>query len=264
MIYGVCGRIGSGKTTFCNMIAPCSHSIKMERMEPMVYIMHTLFNFPLRAPRASNVEPIWNMSYDIALGKMHDIMKFIMPNYMEILPLMDYVPIVNIVPKNNFIEIGLADPLKLIASVIFGIDYTILLGNTEESRRMREIIKSPYRQDLTGRTCLEYLGMVMREAFDINIWVKIAKRNIEKLPDNINVVISDIRFHNELILIDKLIMIYRNENDNILTDADRNQHPSRWMFLTFKYDKKIHNTTLDELRSQASLIIEEDFYSRMC
>ena len=150
----------------------------------------------------------------------------------------------HLVKNYNFIEISFAAPLKQIVHILSGISMKILLGDTSESRQLRETIYDPI-WNLNGRQWLEIIGTdIFRNKFDSLTWAKIAARNIEKLlRKGQNVVVSDMRFPNELEILTKCAYklgikievwcIYRQPLDLILTKKDLKTHPAKWKFLEF-------------------------------
>ena len=242
MLLGLCGRAGAGKTTFAKYLT------NSQTIEPLYYIESDPLDYIVQVLFGSfsgyDTDPIWGFSYSQA-KKL--IIKLLSTYIDDRVPLFWNVKIPKTfvelpTEKQKWIEQSLADPLKKIAAVIFGIPYEILLGATYTNRKIREsarTIKFNKCGSLTGRECLEYLGTdVFRNHFDNNIWIKIFYRNSKKLLDaGINVILSDVRFHNEFLAVKKLsgrlVVIYREDKDLILTEEDKKTHPSKWKFLEF-------------------------------
>lgn len=74
-------------------------------------------------------------------------------------------------------------------------------------------------------------------------------------------MISDIRFENEKKMLEKLggklIVIYKKDEDLILTEQDKHKHPSKWKFLTFLEKDTIfqkNNSTLESLYNKIQSI----------
>jgi hypothetical protein len=95
-----------------------------------------------------------------------------------------------------------ANTLKDAVSNVFGWDRTLLEGRTKEAREWREQI-DPWWADrlgipkLTPRWILQYWGTdVCRKAFHDDIWIASLENKMRKTKDNI--VISDVRFPNEI------------------------------------------------------------------
>ncbi|NBP00840.1 MAG: hypothetical protein EBU90_12035 [Proteobacteria bacterium] len=95
-----------------------------------------------------------------------------------------------------------ANTLKDAVAAVFGWDRTLLEGRTSEAREWREQIDQwwadrldiPY---LTPRWVLQYWGTeVLRNNFHDDIWIASVENKLMKTKDN--VVISDVRFPNEI------------------------------------------------------------------
>lgn len=99
-----------------------------------------------------------------------------------------------------------ASSLKDACAAIFGWPRELLEGDTNESRRFRETPDAFWSQALnvpnfTPRFALQYIGTnILREKFHNDIWINSMKRRIQLSSDS-NIVISDVRFPNELELI---------------------------------------------------------------
>ena len=112
-----------------------------------------------------------------------------------------------LVEKYDFVPVSFAAVLKDTCASLFGWDREMLEGKSEESRIQREQVDSFWAERLklpcfTPRYALQYIGTnVMRDHFHKDIWVIAAEKRIQKYK---NVVISDVRFPNEV------KMIYRN------------------------------------------------------
>ena len=140
-------------------------------------------------------------------------------------------------PK-KWIEFSMATPLKKICSVLFSMPYHILLAQTPKDRIARETItfKADGRE-MNGRVCLEYFGTdILRKMFDGDIWVKLLIRDAkESINLGNRVIIPDVRFENEVRLINELngtlMVVCRDLKDLVLTDKDYKTHPAKWSFL---------------------------------
>lgn len=159
-----------------------------------------------------------------------------------------------LIENYGFIKVSFAETLKDITSIIFNWDRNLLEGSTPESREFREKKdewwSKELNQEITPRKMLQYLGTeVFRNNFNQDIWVKIIKRKlIEYINLNKNVVITDCRFPNEVLMVQKLggiiIKIIRNTTHiNIYT------HSSETSLLNTKADFTIiNNKTIDDLK----------------
>jgi len=168
MIVGICGREGAGKTTIANYLTgepSQSESIKYKKIYNVEeYIIDCLFKFP---------DAIWGLSPESAKQQLLELFqKYIDSNFTY--PAYCQAPIlVDSEQKPKWISFSFADPLKIVAAAIFELDYEMLLGSTEVSRKERE---TTFTRDynicgkLSGRQCLEYLGTnVFRNHFDAAI-----------------------------------------------------------------------------------------------
>lgn len=106
----------------------------------------------------------------------------------------------------KFVPLSFADSLKDATSTIFGWDRALLEGDTVESREFRETVDSfwskKFSKDITPRYILQYFGTeVCRNNLLDSIWVDSLER---KILQHENVVITDVRFNNEIIFLKKL------------------------------------------------------------
>lgn len=270
-VLGICGREGAGKNTVANILQFDSHLPSTEQTwellpvdNPLVYIAHVLFGFPMNIDH-SKIDPIWGLTQDKAFAIISDlIIKFVDKDWFTKHPTGNIyqLPFPVSTTNSKWCEFSMADPLKRISTLIFDIPYDILIAQTPESRKLREITYSPdlsVCEKITGRYCLEYFGTdVIRNNFDNDVWIKILKREARSaMNSGLCVVIPDIRFPNEGDLIDDLngvlLTIYRKQEDLELTDDDQKTHPAKWKFLTFnkkvKNPAEIHNCgSIDELK----------------
>jgi hypothetical protein len=120
-----------------------------------------------------------------------------------------------------------ANTLKDAVSNVFGWDRTLLEGRTAEAREWREQVDPWWAQrlnmpKLTPRWVLQYWGTeVCRRGFHDDIWIASVENKMRKTKDNI--VISDVRFPNEISAIHnaggKVIRIKRGEEPSWYQDA---------------------------------------------
>ena len=124
--------------------------------------------------------------------------------------------------KHKFIELTLAEPVKQIASILSGINLSILNGLTEENRVLRENVKDKI-YGKTGREWLIFVGTkIFREKVDEDIWIKLLLQRVSTLrgiQPGCNIIVSDCRFKNELKLLKKngaiVMSVIRNNNTSI-------------------------------------------------
>ena len=100
----------------------------------------------------------------------------------------------------GFVPLSFADSLKNSVSAIFGWDRALLEGDTKESREFRETVDSfwskKFSKDITPRYILQQFGTeVCRNNLLDSIWVDSLER---KILQHENVVITDVRFNNEI------------------------------------------------------------------
>lgn len=166
------------------------------------------------------------------------------------------------VNKFNFTKLSFADILKDVLSIVFNWDRNMLDGTTNESRLWREQVDNWWSQRLninnfTPRYALQYFGTeLFRNHFHDDIWVATIER---KLLDYPNVIITDCRFINEIIMLKKyntkFIRITRgilpqwfiNYENNII-DKPEGIHPSEYLWIKTKFDYKYENNgTIDNM-----------------
>lgn len=129
-----------------------------------------------------------------------------------------------------------ANTLKDAVSNVFGWDRTLLEGRTKEAREWREQVDTWWAErleipNLTPRWILQYWGTdVCRKAFHDDIWIASLENKMRKTTDNI--VISDVRFPNEIAAIHSaggmVIRIKRGDDPEWFKSAeDYNKGPSQ-------------------------------------
>ena len=107
-----------------------------------------------------------------------------------------------LVNVHGFRRISFAGTLKDAVSAIFGWDRELLEGRTKESRDWREKVDKWWADKLnmphlTPRWVLQNIGTeVFRRNFHDNIWIHSVEHKLATISDN--VVISDVRFPNEI------------------------------------------------------------------
>ena len=102
--------------------------------------------------------------------------------------------------NNGYTQLSFADSLKDAVSVIFGWDRALLEGNTIESREFREtpdiFWSDKFGRSVTPRWVLQYFGTdVCRTHLLEDIWLSSLEK---KLSQHENIVITDVRFTNEI------------------------------------------------------------------
>lgn len=127
----------------------------------------------------------------------------------------------DIICKNDesYVKMSFADTLKDITAILMGWDRKLLQGDTIESREWREKAddywSDVFGKMITPRIILQQLGTeVLRNHFLQSIWVDSLKKKI--MNTDKNVVITDVRFPNEIDAIKELGgTIYRVERGEI-------------------------------------------------
>ena len=189
---------------------------------------------------------------------------------------------------NMFCDLGcvqdsFAAPLKDMTASIFGWDRDLLEGDTIESRDFRETTDIYWTRKLgidnfTPRLALQLMGTdILRTHFSEDIWLNSLEYRMRKNP-NINTVVSDARFRNELSLIKTLggtvIQVVRGELPDwydVAVQANKGNvpakhtmntryksvHASEWNWIGFDFDYVLYNdSTLSELEHQVKDIFK--------
>ena len=185
---------------------------------------------------------------------------------------------------HEFRRESFASSLKDSISNIFGWDRTLLEGRTNESREWREQIDEWWAvrlnlPQLTPRWVLQYWATdVCRNTFHEDIWIASLENKMRKTSDNI--VISDVRFPNEIAAIHNaggiVIRVKRGDDPIWFNDAiEMNSnhwplsfvakerieqlgiHSSETAWIGSNIDYVISNdNTIDELYNQIQTVIK--------
>ena len=168
-----------------------------------------------------------------------------------------------------------ANTLKDAVSKIFHWDRDMLQGLSAESRAWREEVDDWWAErlsipHLTPRWVLQFFGTdVCRDNFSNDIWVASLERKLMQTKDN--VVISDVRFANEIHAIKDaggtIVRLQRGtqpiwwdiarNNPELMPDAYPNVHSSEWAWISSGEDVVIHNDgTLRELGINLRIVID--------
>jgi hypothetical protein len=102
---------------------------------------------------------------------------------------------------HGFRRDSFANTLKDAVAAVFGWDRTLLEGRTQEARKWRELEDEWWSNRLgrkiTPRWILQHWGTeILRNYFHDDIWIASLENKMRKTEDNI--VISDVRFQNEI------------------------------------------------------------------
>lgn len=187
---------------------------------------------------------------------------------------------------HEFRRDSFANTLKDAVANVFGWDRTLLEGRTKEAREWREQVDPWWAErlnmpKLTPRWVLQYWGTdVIRNGFHDDMWIASLENKMRKTADNI--VISDVRFPNEIDAIHKsgglVIRIKRGKDPKWFRDAEHyNRGPNGnldWALSKTRLDKAnvhaseyswvggnidytvINDTTIDDLFKQLEEIIK--------
>lgn len=203
-----------------------------------------------------------------------------------------------LVEEHNFVQLSFSSTLKDCLSIIFGWDREMLDGKTKEHRLTRDRIDVKWaislgRPMFTPRFAMTHIGTdIMRKCFDDQIWVLALKNKIEKLleqnPD-INIVVSDARYENELEMLKslgfnslevirgqypdwmvsgmnykksksvlgklalKFYYTYLDKNPNIF---NKNIHTSEYDWITWNFDRAVfNNDTIHDLTDRVKCLL---------
>lgn len=191
---------------------------------------------------------------------------------------------------HGFRRDSFATTLKDAVSAVFGWDRLMLEGRTAESRAWREQVDTWWAQrlnmpHLTPRWILQHWGTdVLRNHFDDDIWIASLEHKLQRSTDN--VVISDVRFPNEIKAIrcagGYIYWIQRGElppwyecalTENttdeydqwLLQDAHKlmeqswpQVHNSEWAWVGQSFDAVIDNNhSVDELYDQLKNLVQD-------
>lgn len=266
-LLGICGREGAGKTTITNILKNDINYIinKETNCTPLDYIIDVIFGTDDLLN--NNKDPIWNLTR----LEQYQIISDLISKHVdsEWLARHNHAPFLipyDCFEQTKWVEFSFATALKKICSVLFKIPYAILLAQTEYDRKAREenlyghgFNKLPDGKPMNGRNILEYFGTdVMRNCFDQSVWIKIVERESAYfIKQGLKVVFPDVRFENEVDMINNiggtLLLVYRKDEDLILTEEDRKTHPAKWHFLQYyskakKLIKFQNNIPLEDLQ----------------
>lgn len=186
---------------------------------------------------------------------------------------------------HGFRRDSFANTLKDAVASVFGWDRTLLEGRTTQAREWREQVDPWWAErlnmpNLTPRLVLQLWGTeVCRQGFHDDIWIASIENKMRKTTDNI--VISDVRFPNEINAIHraggKVVRVVRGDNPEWYQDAyNVNQGPvnMNWSLSKMRMEQlHIHasetawigrgidveidnNSTIDELFNQIRSLVE--------
>lgn len=105
-----------------------------------------------------------------------------------------------LVKSGTYKSMAFADALRKVAFASLGIDFERGMKQYEwlkEHPCIRVVMEDGNAPMINFRKFLEYLGTEGIRRYDKDFWAKSLIKDIDELPEDINVCISDLRFHNE-------------------------------------------------------------------
>lgn len=169
----------------------------------------------------------------------------------------------NYLIKNfDYIPLTLAKPLKECCKILFGFNDDQLYGDK------KEIVDEYWK--ITPRQAYQFIGTdLFRKQMSTlipnignNLWVEIIKKNIidiQKNNINANIVVTDLRFQNEVDMIKNLNGIVIKVNRHTVTPLDEHES-EKGIDLIINYDYLVeNNSTIEQLYKK----IDEVLYSYM-
>jgi hypothetical protein len=173
----------------------------------------------------------------------------------------------DLLEQKGFVKDSFAKPLKDACAVMFGWPRDLLEGNTEESRQWREqpdeFWSEKVGKKFSPRLALQLLGTEAgRNVFHKDIWVN----SLLKRVGNKNVVITDVRFKNELIFIHKnngiIVRVKRGPEPDWYQDAiifNKGDRYIGWALAKERLKQKgIHQSEIDWVGSEFDYVIENE------
>jgi len=173
----------------------------------------------------------------------------------------------DLLEQRGFKKDSFAKPLKDACAVMFGWPRELLEGDTEESRQWREL-DDPFWSEKMGkkfspRLALQLLGTEAgRDVFHKDIWVN----SLLKRAGNDNVVITDVRFKNEIKFIQKnngiVVRVKRGSEPDWYEDAILANKGDRYIGWALAKErlkrKRIHQSETDWVGSKFDYVIENN------
>jgi hypothetical protein len=176
----------------------------------------------------------------------------------------------DILVEQGFTKVSFADKLKDGVATIFGWNRAMLEGDTNESRKWREVQDNFWTQEtgrkITPRIVLQEFGTeCMRDGFDDSIWVSLLKKQMLDSPGDY--VVPDVRFRNEQDMIRELggeiwrvqrgdvpewygcAMLDNTTGSNLMESYDVHVSEYKWIDMNNKFNTTIYNnSTLEQLK----------------
>jgi dephospho-CoA kinase len=147
--------------------------------------------------------------------------------------------------QKGFIRYAFADALKDICKILYS------LSNEQLNGHLKEVVDQRYNK--TPRELLQFTGTLLRNNIHIDIWANIVKNKL-LATRNANVVITDLRFQNELDIINCFGGFIINIERPALLENHFNLHESEQQILPYNL-KIVNNGTIIELWQQIDLFL---------
>jgi hypothetical protein len=171
--------------------------------------------------------------------------------------------------QHGFVKLSFADSLKDAVAAVFSWPRNMLEGDTDLSRQWREQVDEWWANrlgipNLSPRWVLQQWGTeVCRVGFHQDIWIASLER---KLRSEVNYVIPDTRFPNEINLIKKIggevWCVKRGVDPQWFTlysvggSPPKDIHPSEWEWARAKFDQVIENDgSIDDLNQKVKSLL---------
>lgn len=185
----------------------------------------------------------------------------------------------HLVNKHNYKNESFARSLKDAVAAIYGWDRELLEGETPESRVWREQVDEWWAQKLnrpglTPRLVLQEFGTeVCRNHIHNDIWILSMERRL--LNESSDIVISDVRFQNEISVIRKLggkiVRVRRGQEPEWfesarLTNLGQSNsmnlrsdiHPSEWSWVGVNPDYIVENeSTIEHVHESIDIFLTQ-------
>ena len=167
-----------------------------------------------------------------------------------------------LVKHHNYVKISFATPLKDICEILFGFSKDQLYGD------LKEVDDKLWR--VSPRRVMQYLGTdIFRNRIDEllpdvgnNFWVnsfKIKYLNEIKKDPNFKCVVADVRFQNEIDIINELggtvIRIHRNIADNSSSKYSQHESENNIDNLTGVINNVDNNSSLEDMYNSIEKIM---------
>ena len=196
--------------------------------------------------------------------------------------------VASVLQKHGFVKMSCSAPLKDMVSILFCWSRDLLEGDTDESRRWREIPDSSWKHlagtgifkddpYITPRIALQRIGTnLFRNHVHSDFWIMLLMRRIKNMESTyqregitlydgtkvpyMGVVLDDARFLNELSQCNYTILVTRGTH----TDNDIKQmHESETEHLKHNFHCTIYNTsTLYDLQRKVEAFIIPKLYTQ--